>query len=243
MSLEVSPDRINRSRLNYTSPILDIEDSFISESAPHWFAGLRLPLPAIPLAQNLRERISAVYPTPLEEIDAYCSEDELLYYHHKDREEETGSIYYSDYLPNAALQQPQVLEHSQEMLDEIQKDPTALQEFLDQLGSEQDRLLVAAVKANRASLIPILIEEGCGKINARDHEGKTLMHLAYENSSREMMEVLLYYGADIHLKDGNGWSVRDFMELRDDTELDDWMCGLEETFKSSNYRFPFERGI
>lgn len=241
LNLIESPDRL---KLTYTSPILDLDDSLVSEFALGIFEEFRLPTPAIleENADNLRNhvnhlptRIDSIYPTPFEEIDTYRSDNEEIYYYRKDQAEEIGgyhsdneSLYYAQESLREANDHQFFFNDSREILDEIERaknEPATLFNILDWVGDQQNKILFNAVKENRASIIPILIENCDIDITSHDREGNTLMHLAYNNRSYAIMEILLHYFSMsiIYLKNGAGRSVFNEMVLRDESNLLDWM--------------------
>jgi len=74
--------------------------------------------------------------------------------------------------------------------------------------------LAAAARAGYVRLVVMLIDEGID-VNARDEDGRTLLHVAADCSQKEVVKLLLDKGADVNAETHSRWSVSGLTPLHE----------------------------
>jgi len=77
------------------------------------------------------------------------------------------------------------------------------------MGSQEQLLFTAASQGNIGAINKILTHQPPVKINARNKQGETALHLAVKNKNVTIVQLLLDAGADFSQKNGAGKTIFD----------------------------------
>ena len=74
-----------------------------------------------------------------------------------------------------------------------------------------DTLLIRASKMNNINIVEFLLEKGCN-INIQNRELNTALHYAYMYSRAELINILIYHGADVNIINKKGFTPWECMK-------------------------------
>lgn len=91
----------------------------------------------------------------------------------------------------------------------------------------QATALFAAVRGEHESIVKILLDKGA-KVNHRDADGRTALHVALSRKLRGICVLLLKHGADVDIKDNKGKSSWEYLmhDLKDEKMAEAFETGM-----------------